>query len=136
MIKQWTPVRVYWNWPKKLFSVQVKSLNSKGKMTWRVAGHFDYLELQDVTFHVRESGRQKVLRECKKNVHAKIHGRVLSIEKPSLFGKHIFATVTYNPYQNENFISTWNGAVDGCSNLLLSVKDSHSSLEVFHTDYL
>jgi hypothetical protein len=104
MIAIGTPVRVYWHWPKSLYSVQVKSRNSKGKMTWRVAGHFTFLVLQDATFHVGESGRQKVLREKKKNVHAKIHGIVTTIDSMDSFK----GLVHYNPYMTNKFLVTYN----------------------------
>lgn len=135
-------VRVYWNFHKKLFSVQVRSLNTKGKMTWQVAGHFDYLELEDVTFNVSQSGRQHVLREQKKNVHAKIHGKVLAFDGPSRVRKQWYDYASYNPYKNEMFIRTnvegqEQGNIVCCCYLGLMVVDGkHPKLQLFYSSEL
>lgn len=131
-VKNWDSVRCYWNFHRKLFSVQAKV---DGR--WLVVAHTAYLELDEATFHVNENGRQRVLRERKKNVHAKIHGRVVAIDQPSLFGKHFYENVTYNPYKNEHFISDiTHSKITRCGNLRLRVVDGRSELIIFHTDYL
>lgn len=80
-------VYVYRNLHNGLFSVW-----HAGK----VLAHVPEIHLDNAEFRVRESGRQKVLREKKKNVHAFVVGTVNSkppAEKPSM-------GITYNPYMH------------------------------------
>jgi hypothetical protein len=70
-----------------------------------VIGHVDRILLQDVQFKVREGGRQRVLREKRKNVHAFVVGTVVD----SAFGadkddKDLPAKITYNPYKAGTFM--------------------------------
>jgi hypothetical protein len=88
--KKKNKVRVYFNLHRKQLSVQSKT--DKG---WRVWLHADKITLEDVEFKVSEAGRQRVLREKKKNVHAFIEGNLVldgikKIEPRTL--------VSYNPY--------------------------------------
>jgi len=46
----------------------------KSKETGRVVAHADRVELSDVEFKVSEPGRQRVLKEQSKNVHAGLVG--------------------------------------------------------------
>lgn len=83
-------VRVYFNLHRKQLSVQSKT--DKG---WRVWLHANKITLENVEFKVSEAGRQRVLREKKKNVHAFIEGDLVldgigKIEPRVL--------VSYNPY--------------------------------------
>lgn len=94
-----TDVEVYFNLHKNCFSI-------KARKTGRVIGHADWIALEDVTFHVSEAGRLRVLRERKKNVHATVRGTVTTVaaldaarhNDPSL------ASVSYNPYQGPYFV--------------------------------
>jgi len=91
-----TKVRVYFNLHKKLLSVQTK-VNGR----WKVIKHVDGIALRDVCFKVSEVGRQRVLREKRKNVHAFIEG-----EECPLYGdinRKLDCKVTYNPYKYEKF---------------------------------
>ena len=93
-----TRVRCYFNLHKRLFSVQTKT--DKG---WRVWRHLDDVCLTNVVFKVSEAGRQRVIREHKKNVHAFIEG--------DLHGNCGFNPsgesheITYNPYKHPQFYS-------------------------------
>ena len=62
-------VRVYWNLRKKMFSVQAK----RGGR-YRVVLHAQYVFIDAPSFKVSEAGRQRVLRDKRKNVHAGVHG--------------------------------------------------------------
>ena len=55
--------------------------------------------LENVTFKVSEAGRQRVLREGRKNVHAYIIGDLVD-GRPLTEGE----TVTYNPYKFSSFV--------------------------------
>jgi len=110
-------VRVYFNLHKKCLSVQTKT--EKG---WRVAAHVNFLCLKQVAFKVSEAGRQMVLKQKKKNVHAFIEGNVCawgSIEElPS-------TEVTYNPYLaiGKFHIKGTNKVVDHADTIIISGKN-------------
>jgi hypothetical protein len=88
-------VRVYYNLHKRVWSVQ-HYLPGKG---WRVREHVLRINLRNVTFHVSERGRQRVLREQRKNVHAYAIG--WSSDVPALYqGERI----SYNPYKGPDFM--------------------------------
>ena len=84
-------VRVYWNLHKKKFSIQ-----HKGK----VIGHADAVALGNVVFHVNENGRQRVLRERKKYVHAYVVGDI-----------HTFAYHLHDIRNNDALIKFYLGVV-------------------------
>jgi len=91
-------VFVYFNLHRKLWSVR----NVK---TGRVIDHTDYIVLTDVKFKVSQAGRQRVLREKKKNVHAGVQGYVANdedIKSIRILGKQ--GSVTYNPYKYDSFV--------------------------------
>tara|TARA_Y100001973_G_scaffold83191_1_gene123205 strand:- start:1018 stop:1302 length:285 start_codon:yes stop_codon:yes gene_type:complete len=59
-----------------------------GRKKGRVISHEDSIHLEDVSFKVSESGRQGVLRDRVKNIHAYVVGTlVLDREKLWSFGK-------------------------------------------------
>jgi len=64
------PMRVYRNLHKDCWSIQQK--NTKGR--WLVVAHTDSITLRDCELRVSEAGRQRVLKEGRKNVHAYIQG--------------------------------------------------------------
>jgi hypothetical protein len=65
---------------------------------WRIIAHVDTINLTDAKFVVNESGRQRVLRERSKNVHATVHGTV------GTPGWKTGIPVTYNPYKYSSFV--------------------------------
>lgn len=88
---QWRrKVKVYFNLHKKCFSVQ-------DYKTRLVIDHVNKINLVDAEFKVSESGRQRVLREKRKNVHAYVVGYISDLE---LENKQ---AVTYNPYKYSSF---------------------------------
>jgi hypothetical protein len=86
---------VYWNLHKNLYSVRALSGPYKG----RVVAHTDSIDLYDVTFAVQLAGRNRVLAEGRKNVHAFVRG-VVSSGLPH----ETTQVVTYNPYKYETFV--------------------------------
>lgn len=68
--------------------------------------HADYMLIEGATFHVQPAGRDKVLREKRKNVHAFVRGMLHTSEG---FGIRFpgsvppSARVTYNPYKADHF---------------------------------
>lgn len=95
-------VFVYWNLHKKCFSVKALSGPDKGK----VVQHVETLRLTYCTFKVSEAGRQRVLRERKKYVHAGVVGytgfTVLGLEGHA-------RAVTYNPFKGPQFTERGSG---------------------------
>lgn len=87
-------VRVYYNLHRHTFSIQ-HYIDGKG---WRVRDYADEVSLRDVTFHVSEAGRQRVIREGRKNVHAYVIG-TLTDALPACE-----VDVTYNPYKYKGFV--------------------------------
>jgi hypothetical protein len=94
-------VRVYRNLHKKCLSVQAKVNGA-----WKVIDHVDQITLVDVSFKVSQAGRDRVLREKRKNVHAYVCGTVATFPI-ALQGRK----VSYNPYKADTFTETLDGHV-------------------------
>lgn len=94
-------VRVYWNLRKKMFSVQCKKTN-------RVITHTNLIFLEDVKFNVRKGGRERVLREKRKNVHAFVEGLCDLNLRTWQSGLHNAFNVKYDPHVNESFVNVEN----------------------------
>ena len=88
-------IRVYFNLHKHLFSVQEKVNGS-----WKVTRHVDSIFIRDALFKVSEKGRQRVLREKRKNVHAYITGEEYKGDL-SYGGQEVY----YNPCKTTGFIT-------------------------------
>lgn len=69
-------VFVYFNLHKKCWSIRAMEGNQKG----RVIAHAQAVELANCTFKVSEAGRQRVLREKRKNVHAGVVGDIIAFD--------------------------------------------------------
>lgn len=88
-------VEVYWNYNKKCYSVRSLEGENKG----RVILHTNKLFLENVKFVVQAGGRNRVLKEKSKNVHAFVRGFIGKDRK--IIGK----SITYNPYKYSSFVS-------------------------------
>lgn len=95
-------VFVYFNLHRKCWSIKALEGSQRG----RVVAHAKRVNLADATFKVSEAGRQRVLLEKRKNVHAGVVGH---------WDGHCDASaptwptvepvgVTYNPYQAATFV--------------------------------
>jgi hypothetical protein len=97
-------VFVYFNLHRKCFSVKALEGADKG----RVIAHVSDAVVHLPTFKVSEAGRQRVLREKKKNVHAGVVGQWYddeynasrTVELSAMLGR----AVTYNPYRFDSFV--------------------------------
>ena len=90
-------VAVYYNINAHLWSVRYRGI---------VIGHTNALRLDNVTLKISEAGRQRVLREGRKNVHAFAVGTLSAIEDA---GVAIGGTpITYNPYKYNSFVTALN----------------------------
>jgi hypothetical protein len=92
-------VFVYFNLHKKCFSVKALTGENKG----RVIQHTDDIALLLPEFKVSEAGRQRVLREKQKNVHAGVVGW-LDVSECSM-NKDYYTQVKYNPYKYYSFVT-------------------------------
>lgn len=69
-------VKVYYNLHKNIFPIQYKGV---------VLGYARNLKLKNVEFKVNQKGREKVIREQKKNIHAYVIGDLVSIDNSNEF---------------------------------------------------
>jgi hypothetical protein len=90
-------VEVYFNLHKKLFSV-------RDCKTGRVIKHTNDITILDPKFVVRKAGRERVLRERKKNVHAFVRGELMGYEDMA-HEPELYSSVTYNPYKYSSFVN-------------------------------
>lgn len=86
-------VEVYRNLHKECFSIKQDGI---------VKAHARHIYLQDVAFKVNEAGRQRVLREKRKNVHAVLVGKLAKISDQMEIVSEF--DVTYNPYKYNSFV--------------------------------
>jgi len=96
-------VFVYFNLHRKCFSIKALEGANKG----RVVAHSDKVLVFDATFKVSEAGRQRVLRERKKNVHAGVVGHWIgSIDDELTIERIVYngTPITYNPYKYNTFV--------------------------------
>ena len=94
-------VFVYFNLHKKLWSVKALEGPQKG----RVVAHSHAVLLEGAMPKVSEAGRQRVLREKRKNVHAGIVGQLVPMGAEGSFpGFPGGPEITYNPYKYAGFV--------------------------------
>lgn len=92
-------MRVYYNLHKHVWSLQ-EWIPRKG---WRVRHHVRSLILRDVQFKVSEAGRQRVIREKLKHVHAWAIGELVSLDTYQ-YNRDASRRISYNPYMNAHFM--------------------------------
>ena len=104
------PVRVFRNWKHGCYSIMQGA-------TALVSAR--QVSLADVEFRVRESGRQRMLRERRKNVHAYAVGRLVDYVHPSeareiagMAGRGII----YDPYRFASFVDGETESPVHCAN--------------------
>lgn len=114
-------VMVYRNLHNQKFSVLQDGL---------VVGHTTSIVLAGCTFVIQESGRQRVIRDKKKNVHAYVKGMVCAP------GFHVDVAkfpnrerVRYNPYEMNGFQNLEGRIVDGAPYVEL---DENGHIYIYH----
>lgn len=117
-------VYVYRNLHKGCWSV------SSGK---KVQYHATHLDISNAKFRVRPGGREKVLREGKKSVHAFVVGEVEAaggcLPPIKMDGA---VEVTYNPYKNGSFVRVDNGErVEGAERVIMEFVDGRACVWAF-----
>jgi hypothetical protein len=103
---------VYFNLHKQCLSVRASSGAERG----RVVAHASALLLDSVSFKVSEAGRQRVIREHSKNVHAGLLGQLIASTRVDAPLDDLLQTlhhsalaleaplVTYDPYRFSTFV--------------------------------
>ena len=102
-MKETMKVKVYYNLHKNCYSIVSLEKENYG----RVIKHENCVPLFDAQFKVSEKGRQRVLREQKKNVHAYVVGTWVSefeIHKDEFLTRLPIKVATYNPYKYSSFV--------------------------------
>ena len=87
-------VEVYWNLRKRTWSVRAKD-------TRLVIDHKDSILLKDAILSVKQGGRERVLRDQQKNVHAFAIGEVVDLDR-LIYPYN--SQVIYNPYKYTSFV--------------------------------
>ena len=126
-----TEVEVYFNLHKHLFSV-------RSRQTGLVIAHESVVRLTDVTFRVSEAGRQRVLRERKKNVHAFVRGTVDTLDSGwrHWHGEGEAVAARYNPYEGPHFVSEGGSALAGAGSVLMVALGGKAEILTFDPIYL
>lgn len=88
-------VFVYYNLHKHKWSIRCEK-------TKLVIGYTDTIVLSNCKYKVSKKGRERVLKEQRKNVHAGIQGTILGFY--NITDLDTFQSVTYNPYKYESFV--------------------------------
>jgi hypothetical protein len=89
-------IRIYRNLNNGTMSIQRHLIRS-----WRVVGHVTHAVVRDVCLHLSESGRQRVIRDLRKNVHAWGEGILVAPDCPEIDAP---IDLAYNPYQDATFV--------------------------------
>ena len=92
-------VEVYRNLHNGMWSIR----DSKTK---QILAHATAVLLHSPTFHVQPSGRDRVRRERRKNVHAYVKGKYIppTLQPPTEFDT-LYKETTYDPYNDDYFMA-------------------------------
>lgn len=90
-------VEVYFNLHKYVWSV-------RSARTGRVILHTDKVHIRNPEFVVRQAGRERVLREGKKNVHAFVRGEATYFDDFDYENRPMLDIIGYNPYKYVGFV--------------------------------
>lgn len=106
-------VCIYYNLHKKIWSIKAMD----GKLKGKVVSHAKRVVVENAVPKISEAGRQRVLREKQKNVHAGIIGVLVGLSEDAtgsldmpipeaiLFQKRECSErITYNPYLHDAFV--------------------------------
>jgi hypothetical protein len=94
------PFRIYRNLHKGNFSIQSYIEDKRG---YRVTDRASTVILVDCTFRIYEAGRQKVIKEKRKNVHAYVEAISYRHIKGDVDVSSL-REIYYNPYNLDSFV--------------------------------
>ena len=95
-------VDVYRNLHKNTWSI-------RSRTTGRVVDHSDNVLVRAAKFVVQPAGRNRVLQEKRKNVHAFVRGVVSPLPRVTTFETPCDVQVKYNPYRADHFYEVETG---------------------------
>jgi hypothetical protein len=87
---------IYFNLHKHCYSVRYKG---------KVILHTTKIDCTGVTFSVSQKGRERVLKEKRKNVHAFIVAESIDTACINRFNTDLDCMVKYNPYKYSSFVT-------------------------------
>jgi len=95
-------------------SWSIAEVSSTGGSVGKVLGYAESILFTNCRAHVSEKGRQRVLRDKRRAVHAWIVGELVGVDGPDRIGDR----VTYNPYRLPTFhYADTQSAFSGCQTL-------------------
>lgn len=98
--------KIYFNLHKKCYSIQAWD---KDKAGWRLYEHSNAVHVKGANMKINERGRQRVIQEKRKNVHAFIvtdFAETISKKKGNGPTKKMDRVCKYNPYNRDHFFDT------------------------------
>ena len=98
---------IYYNLHKHCLSVRHKGL---------VVNHAQEIALENVKFVVSQAGRQRVLREQRKCVHAFVRGEIRAMDVYDSEPGHV---IKYNPYKYNSFVTEDGTPVKGAKKVAI-----------------
>tara|TARA_R110002060_G_scaffold41442_11_gene52998 strand:+ start:705 stop:1094 length:390 start_codon:yes stop_codon:yes gene_type:complete len=121
-------VEVYWNLHAKCWSIR----HAHGKLIDNKP-HRIYVEVEDVAWVVQQGGRERVLKERKKNVHAFARGTLVEGGHDNRAGCGAVTSIMYNPYMHQTFIdkASEQGTPVRASKLAIMSLTTHGSPQVW-----
>ncbi|MED3976073.1 hypothetical protein P4639_22005 [Priestia megaterium] len=94
-------VSTFWNLHQDVFSMQATIVDGEKRRTLVVA-HCNEIILQNVSFVVRKAGRERVLKERQKNIHAFVKGEFMG-ESTGIIDVSGMREAYYNPFKQDCF---------------------------------
>lgn len=97
------PVRVFRNWKRGCYNLMQDG---------RLVASARQVRIADAEFRVRESGRQRMLRTGRRNVHAWAVGRLVDAvhpDEPRTLSRPAGRTVVYRPLETGAFVDVVTG---------------------------
>ena len=110
-------VDAYRNLLKNCWSIRSRERDTYGK----VIDHLDSCIIVKTKFVVNPKGRERVLKEQRKNVHAFVRGDLFLKRMPGTIDSYWgWAEVSYNPYEADKFIGRNQIPLESAQMVLLS----------------
>lgn len=115
-------VRVHFNFHKKMFAICQNGI---------VIDYATCVWLHKAEFKVGGKGRERVIAEGRKNVHAFVYGELYMVDdkKNHWYNNHD-TTVKYNPYKWNSFVDEDDSPVYTARNVMMNVVDGRAIMEV------
>ena len=112
---------VYFNLQRRVWSE---------RQAGKVIGHPKYVVLKDARFLVGKAGQAKVRAERRKNVHAGVSGINVtdSFQKEYVPESGSWVWVSYNPYENDTFVTQFGDPVESADWAVMDASGTHPTV--------